>query len=518
MAESCGASCKAWFESVGFLRRGRLLEKTPAEAGVLLGGSDRRRSGDLSIFSPVGECISADEWDRLHAESQRLDAMADAVEKAGVTLRCQRPVRMIGTNTATGEQVELELRCNTRKARVCPSCAALYRGDISAIMREGIHTAQEQGDKIVFLTMTAPSFGVTHYVPPTPLPRLNARLRANWDKRYRRRCPCGTHHAPGDRQWIGLPVHADTYDYDAQVRWNAAAGRLWSRTADELTRVFDVRNEDGELVRLPYITVAEWQSRGAIHLHVIARIPADLVDGLDPEEDSSRGKGTIRLRRIEHEATAVTTVVDGETIRWGPQCVAEVIESERSMIRTAGYLAKVVGYAVKDLTSEQGSKTPYTSALAAHHARLDEAAAHLRCGERPTSPARSRSEHERHVKWALCEYDQRGSLPSSGMPFKKASKQRRPCRSLRHRQWGWRGHTVRRSRSWSELTITECRRRRRAHHTTEAEERPPWEWSRPVDGPMAVERYDWDRMLEQCAAYRDEAASIRSLLPDRPLL
>ena len=51
MAESCGASCKAWFESVGFLRCGRLLEKTPAEAGVLLGGSDRRRSGDLSIFS-----------------------------------------------------------------------------------------------------------------------------------------------------------------------------------------------------------------------------------------------------------------------------------------------------------------------------------------------------------------------------------------------------------------------------------------------------------------------------------
>ena len=66
--------------------------KTPAGAAILLGGSDRRRSGDLSIFSPAGECISADEWDRLHAESQRLDAMADTVEKAGVTLRCQRPV------------------------------------------------------------------------------------------------------------------------------------------------------------------------------------------------------------------------------------------------------------------------------------------------------------------------------------------------------------------------------------------------------------------------------------------
>src|SRR5699024_12408929 len=121
--------------------------------------------------------------ERLPDGSRQLDALADAVEEAAGTRRCQRPVRMIGTNTATGEQVELELRCNTRRARVCPSCAALYRGDISAIMREGIPTAQEQGDKIVFLTMTAPSFGPTHFVPPTPPPRLNGRLRANWDKR-----------------------------------------------------------------------------------------------------------------------------------------------------------------------------------------------------------------------------------------------------------------------------------------------------------------------------------------------
>lgn len=323
---------------------------------------------------------------------------------------------------------------------------------------------------------------------------------------------------PGDRRWIGLPARADNYDYDAQVRWNAAGGRLWSRTADELSRVLDVWNEDGKLVRLPYITVAEWQSRGAIHLHVIARIPADRVRDLDPEEDKSRGKGTLRLRRIEHEATAVTTVVDGDTIRWGTQCVAEVVESERSMIRTAGYLAKVVGYAVKDLTSEAGSKEPYTPALAAHHACLDEAAARLRCGERPTGPAHSASEHERHVQWAMCEYDQQGDLPHDGVPFKKVAKQHRPCRSLRHRQWGWRGHTVRRSRSWSELTITECRRRRRGHHDSEAEEQPQWEWSKPMDGPMTAERYGRERTLEQCAAYRDEAESIRRSLPDRPLL
>src|SRR5699024_10060762 len=206
-------------------------ERTPATLKLRggLSGSDRRRSGDLSIFSRArnaddyaitlaGERITAEEWDRLDAESQRLDATAEALEGVGIKLPCQRPVRMIGTNTTTGEQIELELRCNTRKARVCPSCAALYRGDISAIMREGIHTAQEHGDKIVFLTMTAPSFGPTHFVPPTPPPRLNGRLRANWDKRYRRRCPCGQHHAPGDRRWIGLPAYADAYDYGGQVR------------------------------------------------------------------------------------------------------------------------------------------------------------------------------------------------------------------------------------------------------------------------------------------------------------
>ena len=444
--------------------------------------------------------------------------MADALEVVGVKLPCQRPVRMIGTNTATGEQIELELRCNTRKARVCPSCAALYRGDISAIMREGIHTAQEQGEKVVFLTMTAPSFGATHYVPPTPPPRLNSRLRANWDKRNRRRCRCGQHHAPGDRRWIGLPVYVDAYDYDAQVRWNAAAGRLWSRTADELTRILDVRDADDKLVRLPYVAVAEWQSRGAIHLHVIARIPADQIKALDPDEEASRGKGTLRLRRIEREATAVTTAIDGETICWGAQCVAEVVESERSMIRTAGYLAKLVGYAVKDLTTEQGAKQPYTPALAAHHARLDESAEHLRCGERPSGPAASASEHERQVQWAMCEYDQRGGTSAHGIPFKKVSKKMSHCRSLRHRQWGWRGHTVRRSRSWSELTITECRSRRRAHHAGEGEEPQPWEWSRPTDGPMTVERYDWERTLEQCAAYRVDAETIRRSISDRPLL
>src|SRR5699024_10086220 len=162
--------------------------KTPASAGVVRGGSDRRRPGDLAVSSRAGECVGAAEWYQSHGGSERLDATAEALEQTGIRLPCQRPVRMVGTNTETGEQIELELRCNTRKDRVCPSCAALYRGDISAIMREGIHTAQEQGDKIVFLTMTAPSFVATYFIPPSPTPCPNGCIRAKWDKRYRRSC------------------------------------------------------------------------------------------------------------------------------------------------------------------------------------------------------------------------------------------------------------------------------------------------------------------------------------------
>src|SRR5699024_3678384 len=40
--------------------------KTPASAGVLLGGSDRRRSGDLSIFSRTLYQLSYRAWSPAH--------------------------------------------------------------------------------------------------------------------------------------------------------------------------------------------------------------------------------------------------------------------------------------------------------------------------------------------------------------------------------------------------------------------------------------------------------------------
>lgn len=418
-------------------------------------------------------------------DAQHRKLVADALEALGVRLPCQRPVYMNGVNPSTGEVVEIEMRCNTRKARICPSCSALYRGDVKAIIREGIHTAQVQGDIVVFFTLTAPSFGPTHFVPPTPPPRLSSRQRAQWSRRNHRRCLCGVQHAPGDRRYLGVPASIGSYDYDAQVRWNLAAGRLWSRTVDELTRILNVRDGLGKLQRLPYVAVAEWQSRGAIHLHVITRIPQDRLAMLQPMDASERGSGSLRLKRLEEEATTVTTTVNDETIGWGSQCVAEVVNTERQMLRTAGYFAKAVMYAVKDLTNELGVETPHSHDLAIHHKRLHAAAARLRCGTRPTSKPKGTPLGEDEARWIRCSNDQ----------LNEKTGDRNGCRSQRHYQWGWRGHAVRRSRSWSVLTITECRRRRRAHRAPKGHIPEAWSWERPMSGEQkGGERYSWERL------------------------
>lgn len=379
-----------------------------------------------------------------------------------------------------GPGQEVWLRCGTRQISACPPCAALYRGDARAIIFEGLRTALDHGEQLVFLTLTAPSFGETHRVPPTPSPRLNRRQRAAWEKRYLRACPCGTQHAPGDRRFIGVPLRPSLYDYDGQVRWNSEAGRLWSRTADEIRRRLD-------LDTLPYIGTTEWQARGAVHLHLILRLSADTDLGLI--EDRARGQ---RSEVIEQACAASATFTGpnrtGTRLAWGRQCVAELVQAERQAFRTAGYLAKLVGYAVKDLgTSDDGS--PPAAMMQIHHRRLTEAARAMTCGQ-PGG--------EQHSE---CRYRQTGE--SEGVPVVNARRSR--CRSLRHRQWGWRGHVLRRSRSWSTLTMGQCRARRaefgrlqrEAENPTLLEDDDLTIWLRPQDGmPMQVEEHAWPRIRD----------------------
>ncbi|WP_423494632.1 replication initiator [Microbacterium esteraromaticum] len=151
------------------------------------------------------------------------NALHDAQEAIGLSPPCPRPVSAARTNKVTGESEEMLIRCNTRKARIYPSCAAPYRGDVNAIMRDGIQTAAED-DAVVFLTVTAPSFGRIRHVPRPAPPRLSARKQAAWDRSRQRRCACGSRHTQGEKRYAGVPVSPGEHDYAGQVRFNLAAG------------------------------------------------------------------------------------------------------------------------------------------------------------------------------------------------------------------------------------------------------------------------------------------------------
>lgn len=389
---------------------------------------------------------------------EAVEAEVAALEQFAESLPCQRPVRMMkhGCDGATGEVSDsgepVWLRCNTREISKCPPCAALYRGDTRAIIFEGLRTAIDAGEQLIFLTLTAPSFGRTHRVPPTPSPRLTRRQRSAWERRYGRRCPCGRTHSPGDARWIGAPLDDESYGHSEQVIWNAEAGRLWSRTADELTRVLGLES------RLPYIAVAEWQARGAIHLHVVLRIPAECDVGIGVDAAHAEHARLIE-RTVRGVATYTGPFRTGERVTWGEQVVAEPVGTERKAYRTAGYVAKLVGYAVKDLGWQHDSGS--NNALGMHHFRLTAAAGRMAC---PSHPERGR------------------------------------CRSLRHRQWGWRGHIVRRSRTWSSLTMGECRRRRAEFGRLlrdDDQDDSVVVWMRPSDGlPMQVQEHAWPRIRD----------------------
>jgi hypothetical protein len=215
---------------------------------------------------------------------------------------CVRPVRlrpsMFRADPNTGELVPtpaelpdapdgvLYKPCGDRRASVCPACAERYRRDTWQLIAAGLRggkgvPAEVAGHPAVFLTLTAPSFGMVH----TRRTASTGRVLPCRPRRKPAPCPhgvdlrCSRHHDQ-DESVLGLPFCLDCYHHEAQVVWNAHVGELWRRTViglrRQLTRV--ARNR-GTTVRLSYAKVAEFQRRGVVHLHALLRL-----DGIDPAD------------------------------------------------------------------------------------------------------------------------------------------------------------------------------------------------------------------------------------------
>ncbi len=102
--------------------------------------------------------------------------------QAAGTGGCAAPVRLVGhvdhVDTGTGEVRRvyasegepggvLRVRCNNRRASVCPACSAVYKGDARQVVLAGLAggkgtAASVAAHPAVFATLTAPSFGAVH--------------------------------------------------------------------------------------------------------------------------------------------------------------------------------------------------------------------------------------------------------------------------------------------------------------------------------------------------------------------
>jgi hypothetical protein len=267
---------------------------------------------------------------------------------------CGRPFR-----TRSGAVV----RCGSRIASVCPSCAELYRGDWAAIARSGVFEARAEDFRFYLLTLTAPSFGRVHRVP-----------RSAGSKS--RRCGCGVTHNPADVDLRGVPLEPDGYDYLGQVAWNRDAGTLWDRTRRRLRDRWDSSE---------FFVVREWQDRGVLHLHVLVRI--------------ARGEPSTReaLEDAAGSATAVS-LVDGTVVAWGAQVDVKRFRVGRDGARTIWYLSKALNYVMKDAAREalSGQRGRGESRVWRHLSALERAARWTRCSPGCVVGAcRSRS-HDRY--------------------------------------------------------------------------------------------------------------------------
>jgi len=315
---------------------------------------------------------------------------------------CVNPVRLRGTSmtvdASTGEvlrQVDtadlpdgvIYKPCGNRRACECPSCAEVYRRDAFQVIRSGLiggHgiPASVAEHPAVFATFTAPGFGPVHsrrVKTHACADRSGCRCRP-LPCRARRdagTCPhgrplaCYDRHGPGD-PGVGKPLCPDCYDYDSHVVWNNASGELWRRTKQAAERYLNAlaRKRGLPPVHIEHGKAAEYQVRGAVHFHVLARI--DAIDPGDPDAivPPPRFGLTVAdlIRAIRHAAETVTFTtgphpanLGGWMVRWGEQTDVRVVlltgDGTVSDYMVSNYLAKyatkgteITGHASRRLT------------------------------------------------------------------------------------------------------------------------------------------------------------------------
>jgi len=264
---------------------------------------------------------------------------------------CSHPIRLRGefVNVATGEVNErpLLVACKDRRAVLCPSCSYLYKADAWIVVSTGLIggkgvPASVSDHPRLFLTLTAPSFGVVHRRAGDG----SCLSRPQRSCRHGRAMSCLRRHDDNDPA-LGSPLCVKCFDYVGAVLWNAGSSRLWNRTFEQIRRRLAIAlgvtlEELPHHVRLSYLKVTEFQRRGLVHFHVVLR-------GDGPGEPFSPPPPSLTTVLLTWVITNVvkefSIIASRSVVAWGQQFrVSDASTLERDDLRIAAYLAK---YATK---------------------------------------------------------------------------------------------------------------------------------------------------------------------------
>ncbi|WP_421109079.1 replication initiator [Streptomyces sp. NEAU-S77] len=301
---------------------------------------------------------------------------------------CAHPIYLSGHTTtreaATGDVLRvystadephgvLAVRCGNRRESRCEPCSRLHGGDTYHLVRAGLTGGKTVPAAVadhprLFVTLTAPGFGPVH--------------RATSDERCRPRrsggqcihgsdLGCGAIHGESDSA-VGQPLCPACYDYSAHVLWHAKAGELWNRTCilvrRNLAATLSIKQRDlNNHLRVSFAKVAEYQKRGAVHVHAVIR-----VDGPDgpstppPSRVSSRMLSDVVESAVEdvETRTPYAPALGEYIIKWGDQFDVHPIspESAHATVTDSAVAAYVAKYVSKSVGDVGGVDRPIESA------------------------------------------------------------------------------------------------------------------------------------------------------------
>lgn len=290
---------------------------------------------------------------------------------------CHNPVRLMGSSTtlreASGEVLSeyssandpdgvTFTRCGNRRATRCESCSHEYKGDtwhmIMAGAAGGMKEVPEEVSEhpMVFLTLTAPSFGAVHST-------ANDRRSGLCEHGNPTGCRC-QHDDDDPRR--GDAVCAECYDYVGHIVWQFHAPELWRRFTIRLRRELArslgmTQRAAARIVRLQFAKVAEFQRRGVVHFHAIVRL-----DGVHPEQMFAAPPGAVTtehlvaaIRAAVRKTSVTAAPLPGDeharVLHWGKQFDVrpivrrEGLDGSLSDRAVAAYIAKYATKATEDL-------------------------------------------------------------------------------------------------------------------------------------------------------------------------